>query len=206
MAAPSGSKPDNIDQRRQMPRLEAYGSSQQRHGRRAQYHRLGRLVISLAVVAASLMLGTSWAQSATGSTPDPDGGVTVGPVKPVTLTGHWEYFSLRINYTGKLDVKRLWDRYNQCVEENGSQYENLAVTTGQIITIGVTTVSSGSCSYQTTSMHWRLTRMNADGTKSKDSADIQLMGSTVAGYFHNCEGTTAKMTCDSRTPAIGLES
>jgi hypothetical protein len=164
------------------------------------------MVTSLAVVAASLMLGTSWAQSASASTADPDGGVTVGPVKPVTLTGHWEYFSLRINYTGKLDVKRLWDRYNQCVEEDGTQHEDLAVTTGQIITLGVTTVSSGGCGIQTTSMHWRLTRLNADGTKSKDSADIQLTGSTVAGYFHNCEGTTAKMTCDSRIPAIGLDA
>ncbi|HWF23058.1 MAG TPA: hypothetical protein VG226_12965 [Acidimicrobiales bacterium] len=164
------------------------------------------MVTSLAVVAASLMLGTSWAQSASASTADPDGGVTVGPLKPVTLTGHWEYFSLRINYTGKLSVKRLWDRYNQCVEENGTQHEDLAVTTGQIITLGVTTVSDGGCGFQTTSMHWRLTRLNADGTKSKDSADIQLMGSTVAGYFHNCEGTTAKMTCDSRIPAIGLDA
>jgi hypothetical protein len=53
--------------------------------------------------------------------------------------------------------------------------------TGHVITFGVTTLSDGGCSFQTNLMHWWLTRLPADGTKSKDSADVQLKGDSTFG-------------------------
>lgn len=51
---------------------------------------------------------------------------------------------------GHVAVARLWDSFNNCVEQDGTQIADLRVHAGQQDTrLGVTTVSSGWCAPRT---------------------------------------------------------
>lgn len=159
----------------------------------------GVVVLSLMMVGAGVGIGAAiWSGKksktvAVASTPAP-----VSNAAPGTQ-GHWRSRSIQFLSTGRVDITRKWDAYNNCVEEDGSEYRDSRVTAGQEVTLGFTTVSSGTCFFESSRMHWQVTRLDDSGKPTRDTADVSINQSgfpRVLDYTPHCEGRTGSMKCE----------
>jgi hypothetical protein len=124
----------------------------------------------------------------------------VGPKRKVVLTGHWVTGGpIRFDSNGHVSVARMWDSFNNCVEEDGTQIPNLEVHAGQQDTrLGVTTVSSGWCALERSKMHWKVTVLDSAGRPTGNSAEIELSQGgpqRLLDYTWECGRTTGTMRC-----------
>lgn len=153
------------------------------------------------VVSASATTSTTSVPAAHGSDPQPKNPyVTVGPTKQVKLQGHWvSGRPIKFDTSGHVAITRKWDSFNNCVEEDGTQFKDLQVYAGREDTrLGVTTVSSGSCFFERSKMHWQVTVLNSSGKPTGNTADIALSQGgfpRVLDYTWECNGTTGAMKC-----------
>jgi hypothetical protein len=118
-------------------------------------------------------------------------------------------FTLYVPPGVKVDVVRKWDSWNNCVEQDGTEYRNHlpAVTTiaGQgygVLYLTVTVKNGGSCAFERSRMHWDV---SLPGYKH-GAANISL-GQPMAGtgFYTGCEGTFGQIGCTFvRTPPFNL--
>lgn len=125
---------------------------------------------------------------------------TVGPKKKVVLTGHYVTGGpIKFESNGRVSITRLWDAFNNCVEQDGTQIADLQVHAGQENTrLGVTTVSSGWCFFKRSRMHWKVTLLDSAGHATDNTAEIELSqgGPTRAlDYTWDCGQKRGSMKC-----------
>jgi hypothetical protein len=143
----------------------------------------------LSVTAVSATLAASSVASAT-SNRSPD----------LTSQGRWVTGGPIKFYTGgHVRIRRLWDGWNNCVKEDGTQHNDLAVKAGSETTrLGVTTVSSGQCWLERSKMHWEVALLDAQGKPTGNTADIGLSQGApnrFLDYTWECVKTTGSMKC-----------
>jgi hypothetical protein len=119
---------------------------------------------------------------------------------PPTSKGSWKTGGPITFYTaGHVRITRLWDAWNNCVEQDGTQHHDLAVHAGENIKLGVTTVSSGWCAIERSKMHWKVTQLDAHGAPTSNTADIGLSQGDlhhVLDYSWECnKKDTGSMKC-----------
>jgi hypothetical protein len=179
---------------------------QSRERRSSQGRRLRRVrsVTVVAIIATGAILGSAFAANAI--TPHPKKTLPkrlrshVGPAKKVVLTGHWVTGGpIKFESNGHVSIARLWDSFNNCVEEDGTQIADLQVHAGQQDTrLGVTTVSSGWCALERSKMHWKVTVLDSAGRPTGNTAEIELSQGgfpRVLDYTWECGRTTGSMKC-----------
>jgi hypothetical protein len=163
------------------------------------------VVTPLVATSASATMPTTSAQ---GNAEPSHADGTVGPTHDVILKGHWVTGGpIKFQTTGHVRITKKWDSFNNCVENDGSEHKNLAVQAGeQSLRLGVTTVSSGSCFYERSKMHWQVTVLDANGNPTNNTADISLEQGSIThalDYSWECQGTTGTMRC-SHTDILGI--
>ena len=179
---------------------------EQHEGPRAAWTpRVSRLVAAVTALAAVVIFSTvvvpaSGAAAGDSGQPGTANSArnTTGPLKDVTVQGHSVSTAVYFDSTGRVDVTRKWDGYNNCVEQDGSQYSNAEVGNHSTLRLSVTTVSSGSCFLERSKMHWQITLLNSSGKRTNDTADVSLdQGAPprVLDYTASCQGTTGNMKC-----------
>jgi hypothetical protein len=163
-----------------------------------------RLAMLVAVIATGAIFASALAANAV--TPSPQKTLPkrlrshVGPPKKVVLTGHRVTGGpIKFDSNGHVSIKRLWDSFNNCVEEDGTQIADLQVRAGQEDTyLGVTTVSSGWCALEQSKMHWKVTVLDSAGRPTDNTAEIELSQGgfpRVLDYTWECGRKTGTMRC-----------
>jgi hypothetical protein len=181
--------------------------SSERRSSKGRSLKRARSVMLVAAIATGAILSSAVAANAITSHPNktPPKGLKshVGPPKKVVLTGHRVTGGpIKFESNGHVSVARLWDSFNNCVEEDGTQIADLQVHAGQEDTrLGVTTVSSGWCALEQSKMHWKVTVLDSAGRPTGNTADIELSQGgfpRVLDYTWECGHTTGTMRCNHR--------
>ena len=114
-------------------------------------------------------------------------------------------FTLYVPPGVKVNVIRKWDSFNNCVEQDGTEYRdyrpagtNIDGKGYGVLDVSVTVKDDHACALERSRMHWDV---SFPGYKS-GSADVSI-GQPMAGmgYYAGCEGTSGDVRCDFvRTP------
>jgi hypothetical protein len=118
-------------------------------------------------------------------------------------------FRLYVPAGVRVDVVRKWDSWNNCVEQDGTEYRNhLPASTliGNqyygVVYMSVTVKNDGSCAYERSRMHWDVALPGYKHGAANISIGQPMAGT---GYYTGCEGTFGDVKCTAlRTPTSNL--
>jgi len=163
----------------------------------------GLVALSLVMVGAGVGIGaliwSSRSNKATvASTPAP-----ASNAAPSTR-GSWASRDIHFRSAGRVDITRMWDAFNNCAEGDGTQHKDMAVAAGASVSLGFTTVSSGSCYFESSRMHWKIARLDDGGKPTGDTSEVSL-NQKIFTYYNKCEDSTGAMQCEQfRSPDVTI--
>ena len=112
--------------------------------------------------------------------------------------GNWRQRHIELPSTGQVTITKKWDAYNNCASGDGTEYTNLPAP-NKAVELGYTTVSSGTCFFESSKMHWQVMRLDANGNPTGDTADVAVNQDgypRLLDYRAVCVGTTGTMRCE----------